>query len=89
MTSENTSDTKQVQALNKTDVSSSTLISNVPNKFADCVKKYHKEFNVKLKSIKDYHNKWKTVHVVGNMNDLLLLNAKCKKETYGDLDDVE
>jgi hypothetical protein len=77
------------EALNKTDVSSSTLISNVPIKFAECVKKYHKEFNVKLKSIKDYHNKWKTVHVVGKMSDLVLLNEKCEKETYGDLDDVE
>lgn len=70
-------------------VSSSTLISNVPNKFAECVKKYHKEFNVKLKNTKDYHHNWKTVHVVGKMSDLVLLNAKCEKETYGNLDDVE
>lgn len=80
---------EQNEALNKTDVSSSTFISNVPIEFAECVKKYHKEFNVKLKSMKDYHNNWKTVHVVGKMSDLILLNAKCEKETYGDLDDVE
>lgn len=82
-------DKNENKALNKTDVSSSTLISNVPNKFADCVKKYHKEFNVKLKEFKDYRGNWKTVHVVGKMSDLVLLNAKCEKETYGDLDDVE
>jgi len=70
-------------------VSSSNLIANVPNKFADCVKKYHKDFNVKLKSVKEYHHQWKTVHVVGKMSDLILLNAKCKKETYGNLDDVD
>ena len=75
--------------LPQTIVNSSTLISNVPNKFAECVKKYHKEFNVKLKNVKDYHNNWKTVHVVGEMSNLVLLNAKCEKETYGDLDDVE
>jgi len=73
----------------QTDVSSSTFISNVPNKFADCVKKYHKEFNVKLKEFKEYKGNWKTVHVVGKMSDLILLNAKCEKETYGDLDDVD
>ena len=78
MKNDNTED----KALNKTDVSSSILISNVPNKFADCVKKYHKEFNVKLKEFKDYKGNWKTVHVVGKMSDLVLLNAKCKKETY-------
>ena len=82
-------DKNENKALNKTDVSSSTLISNVPNKFADCVKKYHKEFNVKLKEFKDYRGNWKTVHVVGKMSDLVLLNAKCEKETYGDLADVE
>ena len=75
--------------LRQTAVSSSTLISNVPNKFAECVKKYHKEFNVKLKGFKDYKGNWKTVHVVGKMSDLVLLNSKCEKETYGDLTDVE
>ena len=82
-------ETNENPALSKMAVSSSTLISNVPIKFADCVKKYHKEFNVKLKSIKDYHNQWKTVHVVGKMSDLILLNSKCEKETYGNLDDFE
>lgn len=82
-------DNKENKALSQTCVSSSTLISNVPIKFAECVKKYHKEFNVKLKSMKDYHNNWKTVHVVGKMEDLILLNKKCELETYGDLDDVE
>ena len=89
MNGENTSDNNQAKALNKTDVSSSTLISNVPIKFAECVKKYHKEFKIKLKSMKDYHNKWKTVHVVGKMEDLILLNKKCELETYGDIDNVE
>ena len=82
-------DINENKALSQTSVSSSTLISNVPNKFADCVKKYHKEFNVKLKEFKDYKGNWKTVHVVGKMSDLVLLNAKCEKEAYGDLDDVE
>ena len=82
-------DINENKALSQTSVSSCTLISNVPNKFADCVKKYHKEFNVKLKEFKDYKGNWKTVHVVGKMSNLTLLNSKCEKETYGDLEGVE
>ena len=78
-----------IKAESKADVSSSTFISNVPNKFAECVKKYHKDFNVQLKLYKNYRFNFKTVHVVGKMSDLELLNTKCSNEAYGNSDDVE
>lgn len=62
-----------------------TLIANVPNKFAEFVKKHHKEFNVKLKSVDNYFNNWKTVEVKGTEENLLALNKLCEKLTYGDI----
>lgn len=74
------------------DVSGSmTLTSKVPPKFAQAVKDFHNDYNVRLIEMSDLtkfrpkRERWKRVVVEGKKDDLIKLNKHCKKLTYGDV----
>lgn len=58
--------------------------ANLPKKFAEAVKKLHKQYNCKLKKYENYRGDWKTVIVQGQKEDVEKLNNECTKIAYGD-----
>jgi hypothetical protein len=80
-----TNNLPQNPPLHQTAVSGSISVeANLPKKFAEAVKKLHKEYNCKLKKYEMYRGDWKTVVVQGLREDVEKLNTACEKIAYGD-----
>jgi hypothetical protein len=77
--------TPQNPPLQQTAVSGSISVeANLPKKFAEAVKRLHKQHNCKLKKYENYRGDWKTVIVQGQKEDVEKLNNDCTKIAYGD-----